>query len=129
SAELLESHLSYPVHAYFRSQHNNESWVAALTTVLDTSALVIVGVEGACARQARLTFAIARHAVVDLAQVFSTPPDAVAPDRLPPLVLARLRTDLAAAGLPLAGGAPVQDQLTELRRLSEAYPAALSGDL
>src|SRR6266513_1712968 len=46
AAELLESHLSYPVLCYFRSQHDNQSWVAALTTVLDTCALVMVGVEG-----------------------------------------------------------------------------------
>src|SRR3954452_1774306 len=36
SAELLESHLSYPVLAYFRSQHDRQSWVSALTTILDT---------------------------------------------------------------------------------------------
>ena len=63
AAEVLESHLSYPVLAYFRSQHGNQSWLAALTTVLDTSALTMVSVEGWCARQARLTFAMARHAV------------------------------------------------------------------
>jgi len=61
-AEVLESHLSYPVLSYYRSQHDNQSWLAALTTVLDASALVMVGIEGACARQASLTFAMARHA-------------------------------------------------------------------
>src|SRR5437764_5392409 len=44
SAELLESHLSYPVLAYFRSQHDNQSWLAALTAVLDVCALCMVGV-------------------------------------------------------------------------------------
>ena len=63
SAELMESHLSYPVLAYFRSQHDNQSWIAALTAILDTCALLKVGIEGACERQAQLTFAIARHAV------------------------------------------------------------------
>ncbi len=74
AADVLESHLSYPPLAYFRSQHYNESWLAALTTILDASAVVMIGLEGWCARQAELTFAMARHAVVDLAQVFSTPP-------------------------------------------------------
>jgi len=74
SAELMESHLSYPVLAYFRSQHDNQSWIASLTAILDTCALVMAGVEGACERQAELTFAIARHAVVDLSQVFGTAP-------------------------------------------------------
>jgi hypothetical protein len=31
SAGLLESHLSYPVLSYYRSQHDNQSWLAALT--------------------------------------------------------------------------------------------------
>ena len=74
SAEFLEIHLSYPVLAYFRSQHDNQSWLAALTTILDTTALVVTGVEGACQRQAQRTFAMARHAVVDLAIIFQTPP-------------------------------------------------------
>src|SRR6266849_2487387 len=59
SAELMESHLSYPVLAYFRSQHDNQSWIASLTAILDTCALLMVGVEGTCERQAQLTFAIA----------------------------------------------------------------------
>ena len=76
AAETMESHLSYPVLSYFRSQHDNQSWLAALTTVLDASALVMVGIEGTCARQAELTFAMARHAVVDLAQVLRRRPRA-----------------------------------------------------
>src|SRR5439155_1190298 len=103
-AEVLESHLSYPVLSYYRSQHDNQSWLAALTTVLDASALVMVGIEGACARQAGLTFAMARHAVVDLAQVLGRPPVGSAPDRLPSSELARLRTGLAAAGVVLHAG-------------------------
>ena len=62
-AELMESHLSYPVLAFFRSQHDNQSWIASLTAILDTCVLVIVGIEGACEKQAELTFAMARHAV------------------------------------------------------------------
>ena len=129
SAELLETHLSYPLLAYYRSQHTNQSWLAALTTVLDASALVMVGVEGACARQARLTFAMARHAVVDLAQVFRTPPAVPAEGRLPHAVLARLRQELRTAGLPLAEGAVVEGRLAELRRLYEPYAIALSAYL
>src|SRR5438067_4964293 len=65
SAELLESHLSFPVLSYYRSQHDNQSWVGTLTTILDVSALLIAGVDGADGHQARLTFAMARHAAVD----------------------------------------------------------------
>jgi hypothetical protein len=125
-AEVLESHLSYPVLSYYRSQHDNQSWLAALTTVLDASALVMVGIEGACARQASLTFAMARHAVADLAQVLGRPPVGSAPDRLPASDLARLRTDLAAAGVVLHAGEGAEDKLAELRRMYEPYVAALA---
>ena len=97
SAELLEGHLSYPILAYFRSQHDNQSWLAALTAILDTCALVMAGLEGPCKRQAELTFAMARHAVVDLSLVFRTKPREPKPERLSPEKLAELRVLLLAA--------------------------------
>jgi hypothetical protein len=125
AADVLESHLSYPPLAYFRSQHYNESWLAALTTILDTSAVVMVGLEGWCLRQGELTFAMARHAVVDLAQVFSTPPGH-AGDRLPAAELARLRERLASGGMRLKARPDFEERLTELRRMYEPYVIALS---
>jgi len=126
SAEVLESHLSYPVLSYYRSQHDNQSWLAALTTILDASTLMIVGIPGPGARQARLTFAMARHAVVDLAQVLGRPPIESAPDRLPAPDLARLRTGLAAVGVVVDGGAGADDKLAEMRGMYEPFVAALS---
>jgi len=126
SAELLESHLSYPVLAYFRSQHDNQSWLGALTTILDTCALILAGIEGACARQAELTFAIARHAVVDLSLIFRTSPCAPDRDRLPSADLAYLRSTLAVTGLKLSEGKAVEQKLTELRRMYEPYVYSLS---
>ena len=70
SAEILESHISYPILCYYRSQHDNQSWLAALTAILDTCSLLITTVDGPAARQAQLTFAMARHALVDLGHVF-----------------------------------------------------------
>ncbi len=125
SAEFLEGHLSYPVLAYFRSQHDNQSWLAALTAILDTSALAIAGVEGACRHQAQLTFAMARHAVVDLSIVFRTRPDENTRDRLPPERLAALRATLSAAGIKLREGQADQ-RLTELRRMYEPYVHTLA---
>jgi len=129
SAELMESHLSYPVLAYFRSQHDNQSWIASLTAILDTCALVLVGVEGACERQAELTFAIARHAVVDLSQVFGTPPRALLQDRLPAADLLRIRDTLAQHGLKLHDGEAADRRLTELRGMYEPYIFALASYL
>jgi hypothetical protein len=126
SAELLESHISYPVLAYFRSQHDNQSWLGALTAVLDTCALVIVGVEGSCKRQAELTFAIARHAVVDLALVFKRPPINTSNDRLSPDMLARLHTILMDAGLNIDEGEAAAQHLSELRVMYEPYANGLA---
>jgi len=105
SADLLESHLSYPVLAYYRSQHEDQSWVAALTMILDSCTLVLccgrrAGFEEEFIEQAAFTFAIARHAAVDLAQVFRPPwtrgPD---PARLPSADHRRLRELLLAVGV------------------------------
>jgi hypothetical protein len=128
AAELLESHLSYPVLCYFRSQHDNQSWLAALTTVLDTCALVMVGVEGLPAWQAKLTFAMARHAVVDIAQIFSTAPATAqaCATRLYPGDLERLREILEHNGASLRDGIDAELKLSELRMMYEPYVAALS---
>ncbi|HUE55640.1 MAG TPA: potassium channel family protein [Candidatus Udaeobacter sp.] len=126
AAELMESHLSYPVLAYFRSQHDNQSWMAALTAILDTCALVKVGVEDACQRQAELTFAIARHAAVDLSQVFKTPPRALPHNRLPTPDLFRIRDVLAQHGVKLFDGPDADRKLTDLRNMYEPYLYALA---
>jgi hypothetical protein len=125
SADFLEGHLSYPVLAYFRSQHDNQSWLGALTAILDTCALVMAGVEGACQRQAELTFAMARHAMVDLSLVFSTKPLENHHNRLPPEQLARLRAVLAESGVKLQEEG-VELRLTELRGMYEPYVQALA---
>jgi len=129
SAELMESHLSYPVLAYFRSQHDNQSWIASLTAILDTCALVMVGIEGACEKQAELTFAIARHAVVDLSQVFGTAPASLLYDRLPAEQLRHIRDILAQHGLKLRDGDEADRRLTELRGMYEPYIHALAAYL
>lgn len=129
SAEILESHVSYPVVSYFRSQHNNESWLGALAAILDTSALLISGVEDACARQARLTFAICRHTVVDLAQIFSAAPDNKMPNRLPASELVRLRAALTQAGLQLRDTPESNKKLAHLREMYEPYLQALAAFL
>jgi hypothetical protein len=129
AAELMESHLSYPVLAYFRSQHDNQSWISSLTAILDTCALVMAGVEGTCKRQAELTFAIARHAVVDLSQVFLTAPRPLPQDRLPAQELRRIRDVLAQHGLKLRDDAEADGRLAELRDMYEPYIYALAGFL
>ena len=130
SAEVMESHLSYPALAYFRSQHDNQSWISALTAILDVCALAMVGLEGMCQYQARMTFAIARHALVDLSQVFGAPPAKdEKTNRLPPEVLDELRKRLNAEGFILADGAPALAELRRLRALYEPYALSLAAYL
>ena len=126
AAELLEEHLSYPVLAYFRSQHDNQSWLAALTAILDTCALVMAGLKGTSERQAELTFAMARHAVVDLSLVFRPKPRETKTERLSAEKLAELRVLLAASGLKLSDGEAVDQKLTELRQMYEPYVHGLA---
>jgi hypothetical protein len=121
SAELLESHISYPPLVLFRSQHSNESWVGSITVILDACSLIIVGIEGIPTRQAQLTFAMARHALVDLAQVLFTRPKPFTPDRLPPAKIAELRQTLASVGAHLREGDKADQRLAELRRFYEPY--------
>ncbi len=126
SAELLESHISYTLLCYFRSQHTNQSWISALTSILDTSALLIAGVRGHEARQAQLTFAMARHAMVDLAQIFSLAPIRKAPDRLPPERYQQLYELLCQSGVSVCRDGHSYERLRDLRALYEGYAEALS---
>ncbi len=126
SAELLESHISYPLLCYFRSQHSNQSWLSALTSILDTSALLIAGVRGHEARQAQLTFAMARHAVVDLAQIFSLKPVTNAADRLPAERYEQLYDLLCRSGVSVCRDGRSIERLRDLRAMYEGYAEALS---
>jgi hypothetical protein len=126
SAELMESHLSFPVLCYFRSQHSNQSWLAALTTILDACAFLAAHADPALGKQARRTFAISRHAVVDLAQTLHTPPDPPQVDRLPAGGLEKLRALLAEGGAAAPDCAVCNEKLGRLRQMYEPYINALS---
>jgi ion channel len=125
SADLLSSHISYPVLCFFRSQHSNQSWLGTLTTMLDVTSLVLAGIDGIPKEQAKLTFAMARHAAVDLAQVVNATYDAHAPDRLTPDDLEQLRKRLIAAGMRPKQDEEADQKLLKLRSLYEPYCDAL----
>ena len=125
SGQLMETHLSYPFLCFFRSQHDNQSWVAAFTAILDTCALLIAFGEGETKWQAQLTFAIARHAVSDLAQIFRLESRAPAMDRLPAHDLAKMRQLLLDSGVR-CGGDSSDEKLKELRLLYEPHLNVLS---
>jgi hypothetical protein len=126
SAELLETHISFPVLAYYRSQHDNQSWLAALTAVLDTCAIVMAGLRGVNPYHAGLTFAVARHAVVDIALVFNTRPHNPEHDRMPPECFAFLRETLTQTGHEPRESPEFEQKLAELRAMYEPFVNALA---
>lgn len=129
SAQVLESHLSYPVLMYYRSLHERQSWLAALTTILDTCSILMIGFEGVSIPTARTTFAMARHAAVDLSQVFGTPPLEAPPTRLSSAEFIRLRDVLAEVGLRLRDEENAERHLAELRKIYEPFVQALAAHL
>ena len=144
SAEMLESHISYPLLCYFRSQHDNQSWLSAVTAILDTCAVLLSIVECSACRQARLTFAMARHTVVDLLLVFAMKPAELskssteettgkkgkaAANRLPEPELVRLTEVLCKAGYRLRLEPERLALLRKLRWMYEGQVIALSNYL
>ena len=134
SAELLESHISYPILCYYRSQHDNQSWLSALTAILDACSLLITSVEETPARQAQLTFAMARHALVDLALVFHLKDkkkwaEQVKADRLPAADFRRLCELLGDTDIKLCGDPASEERLRAMRALYEPYAHALAAYL
>jgi hypothetical protein len=123
SAQLMETHLTYPFLCFFRSQHDNQSWIAAFTAILDTCALLIAYGEGETKWQAQLTFAICRHAIADLAEIFSVHRHMPQPDRLPSEDLPKVRSLLVECGVPNCAEAG-DAKLKELRLL---YEPSLNG--
>jgi hypothetical protein len=126
SAEILESQLSYPVLSFYRSQHDNQSWLAALTCTLDAAALTLTIADGADRQQARLTFAAARHAIVDISLVLRRRPIAPPADRLPPERLAELQVALQKGGWNVRVDESAVQKLTELRGLYEPFAQTLA---
>ena len=129
AAELLESGISYPVLSFFRSQHSNQSWLGALMTMLDVTSLLITGIEGIHPGQARLTFAMARHAAVDLAQVVNAHYDSQAPERMTDADFETLVKTLAEAGLKLRTSDEARQKLAKLRSMYEPYVQSMAKNL
>ena len=80
AAEILDGHLSYPVLAYFRSSHDNDSWVSSLGAVMDATTLVLTTIDGSespVTREvkgwAKLSRAVLGHCIEDMVIYFRLP--------------------------------------------------------
>ena len=126
-ADLLESHLSYPMLAYYRSQHGDQSWLAALVAIMDTCALILIGVEEVKPLQARMTFAIARQVVLEMARSLEvSAARIVEQDRLPPEDFRRILEIFSEAGLTWNGGETAETTLAAVRASYEPLAHALA---
>lgn len=123
--DLLQGHLSYPMLAYYRSQHANQSWLGALTVVVDISALVMLGADGDLKRQAEFTFAAGRHALVHIASVFGAHAHRPHTERLSAADFSQLRDAISSADTPLRPEQIGAAELTKLRAMYEPYANAL----
>lgn len=128
TAELLESHLSYQVLSYFRSQHENQSWLAALTAIMDLAAIWQAAKAENKTWAAQRLYAIGRHALGDLSQVLRANPNFAAPDRLSATEVEIIHRELTQAGITV-DFAVFRERLDMLRKGYEPYAIALSHEL
>jgi hypothetical protein len=113
TAEVLESHVSYPMLTLFRSQHAGQSWVTALGVITDAATLTTACVVGAEKREPYLLYRRGRRAVLDIADRLH-----LRPSERPYTWLTRENYDLARAGL-VALDLPLRDPDEGWQRLQE----------
>ncbi|MBI3721372.1 MAG: hypothetical protein HY248_02370 [Fimbriimonas ginsengisoli] len=132
---LLETYLIYPVLTMYRSQHEQLSWIASLTCICDSCALVQVAyLEDSermknLQRQARLTYAMLRHLVVDVAYIAAKGPINPPQPRMNAERRKKLVDDLRAAGAPVCTTDESWNRLDELRGNYEPYVYGLAQGL
>jgi hypothetical protein len=121
AAELLESHLSFPVLSYYRSQHDNQSWLSTLAMTLDTCAMLMTKIKRHDTYQAQLTFAMARHAAVDLGLILKAPPDVSGQTRLSPEHRQLINQSLREAGVDFNDSAEADERFDKMRGVYEPF--------
>lgn len=68
TADVLETHLSYPILFFFRSSHDNEAWSNSFGAVLDAATLVLSVIENGPQGEALLFYKLGDHLIVDMAR-------------------------------------------------------------
>jgi hypothetical protein len=66
AVEVLDSHVAYPLLGFFRSSHDNLSWISALGSVLDAASLVLTVIEDVPRGEAKLFKRVGTHLVEDI---------------------------------------------------------------
>ncbi len=126
ASEMVESHLSYPMLGYYRSQHHNQNWLAAMCAIMDTCALCLVGLRDVETFSAKRTFATARLALIELSRIFELAPKTNAADRLPAADFQSLSAQLSDSGIVFSAPEEAEQRLNEFRATYEPSLLALS---
>ena len=113
SAEVLDSHLAYPILTYFRSSHDNESWISALGAMLDAATLVATAAEDLPHGPAKMMVQMGSHLVEDLAHQFGLDGDEMVGVEREEFDDALER--LSAAGIRVSDGAVAWERFSKLR--------------
>jgi Ion channel len=125
ASEMVESHLSYPMLSYYRSQHDNQSWLAAMCAILDSCALLLVGMRDIQTFPAKMAFATSRLALIELSRVFEIQHRTQAAARHPPLDFKAVSDELGKAGLFFSDN-DAEEKLTAFRATYEPFLVGLS---
>jgi hypothetical protein len=126
AAEVLENQLSFPMMAWFRSHHANQSWLTALTAMIDCAAAICICAEGDLRTQAEFTFAMGRHALADSAATLRLTPQPPGTERLNPDDLDEVRETIRKSPLRLNANLLSKEKIAELRGMYESHANALS---
>ena len=125
ASEMVESHLSYPMLSYYRSQHDNQSWLAAMCAILDSCALMLVGLRDVETFSAKMAFATSRLALIELSRVFDIQPRAQADARRPGFNFTEVSVELGKAGLVFSDS-DAEEKIAAFRATYEPFLVGLS---
>jgi hypothetical protein len=129
AAEILENHLSFPMLAWFRSHHANQSWLSALTAMTDCAAVISLCAKGDLQTQSELTFAMNRHVLVDLCNIFSPDRPSGAARNLSASDLEALVQAMEGREATFDSGALTETSLRRLTHMYEPYAQSLAAYL
>jgi hypothetical protein len=122
TAEVLESHCSYPMLALFRSQHPGQSWITALGVVTDAAALACAAIVGADVREPYFLYRRGRRAVGDIAAALNIPEEPADTSAMSRELVGIAWTGLNELGLQLRD---LDETWRRLKELREPYGTRL----
>jgi hypothetical protein len=123
-AAVLETHLAYPVLNYFRSTHDDISWVGALGAILDASTIVLTTVDLPNKTEAVFANRLGRHFVNDFAHYLRLGEGAEVGVEQIEFDVAYNR--LAAVGIPLIERSIAWQHFSELRSTYASHLNAMA---